>query len=268
MSSDVPSRDTPQAPERRVIPISMCESWMRQFANRCRKELDIPLPEMMSSEDFQKAGSLFSREYLAQKDSHWAFPEGEEGIENMQTLVVRALFFLNDEQLPPPPSVRTFANELMKHAMHAYRKYLAMPETQEPMEPAMDSVAQAYANRVRLPADRMFRTQYFNAISSFGTAVAPNMAFAAFGKPAEFHQAVAIVMAKLDVAARQKCGQALDPATKNRIHTAILMGLENMRQNQPAEVAPDHSQTIRDFTKRIRGRLDFPGQFPSEEQQS
>lgn len=240
------------------------ETWMRQFANRCRKELNLPPFAMMTSEDFQKAGSLFTREYLAQPNAQWAFPDGEEGIENMQTLIVEALFFLNDDQAPTP----AIANEFVRHAMHAQRKYLATPEKPESMDPSIDALAQVFADRVREPGNATLRTRYFNTISAFGARVAPNVAFEAFAKAPQFHQYINILMMKIDQAAKKKCGQGLDDATKNRIHTALLVGLENMRQNQPAEAAPDHSQVVKDFTKKIRGKLDFPRQFPTEERPS
>jgi len=243
------SKDPPSlspVPRKKALTINEGALRMQHFAGHCHEELGLPLLEKMNTNDLQVAGACFTGEYLALPDDQWAFPAGEEGIHNMRQLVIHALYFLKGEQDPSMSD----ANAFTECAMYGYRRHLSSTQDKQSIEPFIGKVADAFSHRVQNPENEEFRTEYFRAISSFGTAIAPYIASITSQEFLTFHREIEKRMEMIDNIAINKCGSKLDPITKSRIEIAMLVGLENMRQNRSRPAYQDSlianiQQTIR-----------------------
>lgn len=225
------SSESSPSPEKTVLPLHLNETWMRQFANRCKKELDLPALVHMEDEDFRRAATLFVNEYLVRKDARWDFPDGEEGIAAMQTLLSNALFFLGDEQSEPPANK---INTFVRHAMYAYRGHVGAPKTAQTMDAQFSQrVANTTNARMKYPLDGERRIAYFQALSEFGVAAAPNILWHSRGKPSELQNHLGLLIAKINAASRELGQSGLNDATRDRVYAVMLVALEKIRQRNP-----------------------------------
>lgn len=264
MTSASPSESSP-TPEEKIIPLHASETWMRQFANRCKRELDLPALVHMQEEDFRKAATFFVNEYLVRKDARWDFPYGESGIAAMQQLIGQAFYFLADEQESVIKAAHM--NQFMRHALYTYRMHVVGPVTIQSVDEYTERVVAATSGRLQDPADSQKRAAYFQELTELAIAEAPNILSYGRGKPQQLQNHLGFLIAKISTDLQKKGHAGLDDVTRNRLYTAMLVAVENVRQRTPHAFEGQSSETSSSDAERVLGevrialrKIDWKGQ--------
>ncbi len=211
--------------------------------------------------DSRKIGFMLVRDYLIAKgNEHLRFQKDEEGINEMYVLLNEAATRLKDGRQPTGDDI----NELALGTLAGYRT-LAFHNHELPAEArsgvdarvgsSIRSLAEALKARHQNGSDAKRRTAYFQQISRLAENLAPLVAERIHLAPESLKAFIQTLVHRVEDDLTLVEGTSrgdLDPATKSRIHLAILLELERFRQQGVNQQAHDAAARIQFEANRTR----------------